>query len=223
MSTNSSVQIKDRKSLYFDNVVHDRLVKKETFSVISKRYGICVTTAVKWFQEYQRTHGEVPNTRNRGYKSKLYDTVVAAYVNDGMTMRQIAEKYSISPSTVSVWVSIFADSNGVTMDAIKSGKVKVKPAESNPAPPSQEVHEPTPSNPAMEAEESSPSNIQSILSTVDTLTSDLLAQSPGNPDLLKLKKALKMAMLREHALDVMIDIAEETFNIPIRKKSGAKQ
>lgn len=39
----------------------------------------------------------------------------------------------------------------------------------------------------------------------------------------KLQEALKMAEWSNHAKDVMIDLAETTFNIPIRKKSGAKQ
>ncbi len=39
----------------------------------------------------------------------------------------------------------------------------------------------------------------------------------------QLQEALKMAEWSNHAKDVMIDIAEKTFNIPIRKKPGAKQ
>ena len=39
----------------------------------------------------------------------------------------------------------------------------------------------------------------------------------------RLSEALKMAEWMNHAKDVMIDQAEKTFNIPIRKKSGAKQ
>lgn len=42
----------------------------------------------------------------------------------------------------------------------------------------------------------------------------------------KLKKACKDAeyeRLRAHAFDTMINLAERTFNIPIRKKSGTKQ
>ena len=39
----------------------------------------------------------------------------------------------------------------------------------------------------------------------------------------RLEEALKMAEWSNHAKDVMIDLAEKTFNIPIRKKSGAKQ
>lgn len=39
----------------------------------------------------------------------------------------------------------------------------------------------------------------------------------------RLSEALKMAEWMNHAKDVMIDEAEKTFNISIRKKSGAKQ
>jgi hypothetical protein len=39
----------------------------------------------------------------------------------------------------------------------------------------------------------------------------------------RLAEALKMSEWMNHAKDVMIDEAEKTFNIPIRKKSGAKQ
>ena len=39
----------------------------------------------------------------------------------------------------------------------------------------------------------------------------------------RLEEALKMAEWSNHTKDVMIDLAEKTFNIPIRKKSGAKQ
>lgn len=39
----------------------------------------------------------------------------------------------------------------------------------------------------------------------------------------RLSEALKMAEWSNHAKDVMIEEAEKTFKIPIRKKSGAKQ
>ena len=39
----------------------------------------------------------------------------------------------------------------------------------------------------------------------------------------RLAEALKLAEWMNHAKDVMIDEAEKAFNIPIRKKSGAKQ
>ena len=39
----------------------------------------------------------------------------------------------------------------------------------------------------------------------------------------KAQKEAEMQKLRATAYDKMIDLAEETFNIPIRKKSGTKQ
>jgi transposase len=39
----------------------------------------------------------------------------------------------------------------------------------------------------------------------------------------RLHEELEMEQLRVRALNVMIDIAEDQLNIPIRKKSGAKQ
>ena len=39
----------------------------------------------------------------------------------------------------------------------------------------------------------------------------------------QLQKALELEKLRSKAYGTMIDVAEETFNIPIRKKSGTKQ
>ena len=39
----------------------------------------------------------------------------------------------------------------------------------------------------------------------------------------RLSEALQLSEWSNHAKDVMIDLAEKTFNIPIRKKSGTKQ
>lgn len=39
----------------------------------------------------------------------------------------------------------------------------------------------------------------------------------------RLKKALALEKLRSEAYSTMIDVAEKTFNIPIRKKRGTKQ
>ena len=39
----------------------------------------------------------------------------------------------------------------------------------------------------------------------------------------RLRTELKHEKMRAHAYDTMIDVAEEMFNIPIRKKAGTKQ
>ena len=42
-------------------------------------------------------------------------------------------------------------------------------------------------------------------------------------EITRLRKELREAKLRAEALDKMVDVAEGLFNIPIRKKAGAKQ
>lgn len=39
----------------------------------------------------------------------------------------------------------------------------------------------------------------------------------------RLQEALELEKLRSRAYDTMIDLAEKSFNIPIRKKRGTKQ
>lgn len=39
----------------------------------------------------------------------------------------------------------------------------------------------------------------------------------------RLRKELRLQKMRAEALDTMIDVAEEMFNIPVRKKAGTKQ
>ncbi len=42
-------------------------------------------------------------------------------------------------------------------------------------------------------------------------------------ELKKARKEAELEKLRAKAYDTMINIAEETFNIPLRKKTGTKQ
>lgn len=46
---------------------------------------------------------------------------------------------------------------------------------------------------------------------------------PRDAEIARLRAALEKAELRAHALDTMIDIAEDKLKISIRKKHGAKQ
>lgn len=61
-------------------------------------------------------------------------------------------------------------------------------------------------------------------------TDEDMAKTSKDDQIRELKAQLKQARkeaelekLRAHALDTMINLAEKTFNIPIRKKSGTKQ
>lgn len=66
--------------------------------------------------------------------------------------------------------------------------------------------------------------------SLEEQTEEDMAQKSKDDQIRELKAQLKQARkeaelekLRAHAYDTMINLAEETFNIPIRKKSGTKQ
>ena len=42
-------------------------------------------------------------------------------------------------------------------------------------------------------------------------------------EITRLRKELRHEKMRADALDMMVDVAEEMFNIPVRKKAGTKQ
>ena len=49
------------------------------------------------------------------------------------------------------------------------------------------------------------------------------SEAVSSEDAAALKKALEQAELKIKALNTLIDVAEEQFKIPIRKKPGARQ
>lgn len=66
--------------------------------------------------------------------------------------------------------------------------------------------------------------------SLEEQTEEDMARKSKDDQIQELKAQLKQARkeaelekLRAHAYDTMINLAEETFNIPIRKKSGTKQ
>ena len=64
---------------------------------------------------------------------------------------------------------------------------------------------------------SEPSNFEDMAKTTDELLKEKEAE------IKRLRKALELEKLRSHAFSTMIDVAEQNFNIPIRKKAGTKQ
>ncbi len=64
--------------------------------------------------------------------------------------------------------------------------------------------------------------------SADLPQSNALKDSTTSPDkdsaasIKELQEALRLAELKNELLETMIDIAEEKFEVPIRKKSGAK-
>ena len=59
-----------------------------------------------------------------------------------------------------------------------------------------------------------------------TIRKQILSEEDYNAlraEITRLKKELRQEKMRAEALDTMIDVAEEMFNIPVRKKAGTKQ
>ncbi len=59
----------------------------------------------------------------------------------------------------------------------------------------------------------------------DGMDDEFKAMSPQEQlrELKRLKRALELEKIRSEAFKHMIEVAEQQFNIPIRKKSGTKQ
>ena len=66
---------------------------------------------------------------------------------------------------------------------------------------------------------------QIMRKTKDFTDEEFKAMTPQEQfqELKRLKKALELEKIRTEAYNHMIDLAEQQFNIPIRKKSGTKQ
>lgn len=61
--------------------------------------------------------------------------------------------------------------------------------------------------------------------TKDLTDEEFRAMTPQEQfqELKRLKKALELEKIRSEAYNHMIELAEQQFNIPIRKKTGTKQ
>jgi transposase len=63
--------------------------------------------------------------------------------------------------------------------------------------------------------------LQRIAALMDK--NEVRSEAISSEDVKALKKALEEAELKIRALNTLIDVAEEQFKIPIRKKPGARQ
>lgn len=130
---------------------------------------------------------------NKHYTDEQKHEILESILVKGMPIVRAAEEFGVSRQAIWKWIRIFAEGNGTSG---KGEEVHAK-VETKPTPMSKKNP-----NPAETPEE------------------ELARLRRENA---QLQEALKMAEWSNHAKDVMIDIAEKTFNIPIRKKSGAKQ
>lgn len=130
---------------------------------------------------------------------------------EGWTMKEIGKKFDRSQSNISVWINKFAkELDDPKMSERKRRRNKAR-------------EERTRRQYGIKAPENMPHEPRS---TSDR-GAEANASSPGEAELkariARLERELEDARLMRDFYNEMIDIAEKDFNIPIRKKGGAKQ
>ena len=128
------------------------------------------------------------------YTDEQKRVILHAILVKGMPKSCAAKEFGVSRQIIWKWIRIFAQETGSTSN-------KIGPQ-----------HPLTVQNPIP-----MPRKNQTPAETPEEELARLRRENA------QLQEALKMAEWTCHAKDVMIDLAEKTFNIPIRKKSGAKQ
>jgi len=138
----------------------------------------------------------------RRYNGLIPDTlkqeIVQLYITKQRTEKSLAAEFNVSCATIQNWKRIFAvaNSSGITSrpDATRPDATAAEAAVASPTS--------TKLSAAME-QYKAPENL------------------PDDPE--TLKKMVLELHYKVHSRDVMIDIAEETFGISIKKKRGTKQ
>ena len=126
-------------------------------------------------------------------KDKYYDQVIQLYTKNHLSYRGIAKIIPLTPTTIRKWIINFAETHPDVQLRMKPIKATSKISFKTPT---------------------------SSATTADDLSTDVQTLQK---ELLEMKEKLRKEKLRADAYDTMIEIAESTFKIPIRKKSGAKR
>lgn len=130
-----------------------------------------------------------------------------AYLTKQMSSVELKEKFGVHAMQLSRWQTKFAAETTHPGASHPGASAAVAAADANPTS-SQDL----PTIPPMKKKNNEP-----VEQTEDDELSRLKAENQ------RLQDQLQMAQWMVHARDVMIEEAEKTFNIAIRKKSGAKQ
>ena len=133
--------------------------------------------------------------------------ILKAYLTNQFTSGQIYEKFGIGRVQLWRWKNTFAKETTHPGASHPGASAAVSAADANPTS-SPEL----PIIPSMRKKKTEPTEAPQ-----DDETARLKAENQ------RLQEQLQMAQWMVHARDVMIEEAEKTFNIAIRKKSGAKQ
>jgi transposase-like protein len=170
-------------------------------------------------------HVYVPSSRQNSKEafSKAVIVCIVEEVEKGASRKELCKQYGMSSGTLGEWMTRYGSAKylqnkkksfskaerNVTARAVLEGRISVEQAAL-----SKGIRKST------------------IKQWVKQKQQDDAELSVLNPQVMPLKSTasdkalaaeLSVAMLKIKALETMIDIAEEHFKIPIRKKSGAKQ
>ena len=131
--------------------------------------------------------------------------IVKAYLSKEAKIKDLEKEYGVSRVTIWNWSTKFADG---TMLKTQPGASAADTAAD--------------ADPTSQPEELTQTPIPMPKKTVNGHVSSSEELKVLQEENRRLQEELEMANLKVHVRDVMIDIAEKTFNIPIRKKSGRK-
>jgi len=165
----------------------------------------------------------------RAHFSKILIRQIVKAVERGATRKELITRYGMSKSTLSDWVKTYGSPGYLASQAplsaskrrslvrgIESGRMTVEEAK---------VAFGLPNTKVVKRYLQQSEREKAELSRISTLmdANEARQQPISSEDAQALKKALEEAELKIKALNTLIDVAEDQFKIPIRKKPGAKQ
>lgn len=153
----------------------------------------------------------IPPTTRRGRRAKFSEEeqmcFLKAYLTKQLNSVVLKEKYGVDMTQIRRWKTKFATETAHPGASHPGASAAVSAADANPT-----FSPDLPIIPSMRKKKTEPTEAPQ-----DDEMARLKAENQ------RLQDQLQMAQWMVHARDVMIEEAEQTFNIAIRKKSGAKQ
>lgn len=141
---------------------------------------------------------------------------VQAYMAKQIACDECKRVFNVSPHSINLWKRNFAAEDPLYWSSVRPEAAPTQGAPTQGASAAALLTQPT----AKSNQYVTPMSKKSVTPQEQPLPADYQSLLKQNRIL---EEKLRMAEIMLHAKDVMIDEAEKTFNIAIRKKSGAKR
>lgn len=141
---------------------------------------------------------------------------VQAYMAKQIAYDECKRVFNVSPHSINLWKRNFAAEDPLYWSSVRPDAAPTQGAPTQGASAAALLTQPT----AKSNQYITPMSKKSVTPQEQPLPEDYQSLLEQNRIL---EEKLRMAEIMLHAKDVMIDEAEKTFNIAIRKKSGAKR